>query len=134
RPGRHSRTGRTAGAAARRGGAVDAARARGAGRRAPADRERRGRRRGRRVIARRLSDEEFQRAGALVGARCGLRFDDVNRAILEKGLWCAAESEGTTPGELLVRLKEAPTDALIQSVLRQVTIGETYLFRHPEHF
>ena len=34
-----------------------------------------------------------------LGTDSGLRFDDVNRAMLEKGLWCAAESEGTTPGD-----------------------------------
>jgi chemotaxis protein methyltransferase CheR len=84
--------------------------------------------------ANRLSDEELGRAGALVGARCGLRFDEANRGILEQGLWRAAESEGTSTAELLARLQDAPSDALVQSVLRQVTIGETYLFRHPEHF
>src|SRR5256714_15010651 len=86
------------------------------------------------MMASRISDEEFRRAGALVGARCGLRFDEANRPILEQGLERAAQGEQTPPSELLDRLQSAPSDALVQSVLRQVTIGETYLFRHPEHF
>jgi chemotaxis protein methyltransferase CheR len=86
------------------------------------------------VIADRLTDDEFRRAGAQLGARCGLRFDEANRAILEKGLLRAAAAEGSVPSVLLDKLERTPSEALVQSVLRQVTIGETYFFRHPEHF
>ena len=86
------------------------------------------------MIAPRLSDDQLRRAGAVVGARCGLRFDAGNRPLLEEGLVRAAAAENATPEALVDRLERAPSDALLQSVLRQVTIGETYFFRHPEHF
>jgi chemotaxis protein methyltransferase CheR len=82
----------------------------------------------------RLTDEQFRRAGALLGARSGLRFDAANRALLEEGLIRAAAAVDTTVEALLTDLAGAPSEALLQSVLRQVTIGETYFFRHPEHF
>jgi chemotaxis protein methyltransferase CheR len=83
---------------------------------------------------RRLSDEQLRRASALLQQRCGLRFDAANRALLEEGLYRAADAENSSAAELLDLLDREPTDALVQSVLRQVTIGETYFFRHPEHF
>jgi chemotaxis protein methyltransferase CheR len=82
----------------------------------------------------RLSDRDFRRAGELFGARCGLRFHDGNREVLEEGLLRAATMEKNSPTELLTRLEQAPNDALMQAVVRHVTIGETYFFRHPEHF
>ncbi len=83
---------------------------------------------------RRLDDQQFARAGAIIGVRCGLRFHEGNREILEEGLMRAAGAEGNTIDRLIERLENASTDALLQAVVRQVTIGETYFFRHPEHF
>jgi chemotaxis protein methyltransferase CheR len=84
----------------------------------------------------RLPDRVLRHAGELLGARCGLRFHSGNRELLEEGLSRAARAEGCQPGELLDRLEAAPPedDSLLQAVIRHVTVGETYFFRHPEHF
>jgi chemotaxis protein methyltransferase CheR len=81
-----------------------------------------------------ISDGELDRAAAVLGARCGLRFDARTRELLVDGLERAARAAAVSPAELVARLDAATPDALMQTVLRQVTIGETYFFRHPEHF
>jgi len=81
-----------------------------------------------------LTGAELDRASAWVGAHSGLRFGEHNRAMLEDGLLRAAAAEGQTAAQLLERLERMPTEELFQRVLRHVTVGETYLFRHPEHF
>jgi chemotaxis protein methyltransferase CheR len=86
------------------------------------------------VSARPLPDTLFERAGALFGARCGLRFWEGNRDLLENGLAGAAADEGCSPAALLDRLDAPGSEELMQKVLRRVTVGETYFFRHPEHF
>jgi chemotaxis protein methyltransferase CheR len=63
-----------------------------------------------------------------------LRFDASNRTLLEAGLMRAAEASACDVRELLARLESKDSDALLQLVVRHVTIGETYFFRHPEHF
>jgi chemotaxis protein methyltransferase CheR len=74
------------------------------------------------------------RAARLLGERCGLRFDAGNQDLLRLGLERAAAAEGAPVAELLVRLEDEVGGQLAQAVLRHITIGETYLFRHPEHF
>jgi chemotaxis protein methyltransferase CheR len=81
-----------------------------------------------------IAHAELDRAARLLGSRCGLRFHEGNRELLEEGLKRAAHAEGDTPGRLLDRLEGQGSEALLQAVLRHVTIGETYFFRHPEHF
>jgi chemotaxis protein methyltransferase CheR len=85
-------------------------------------------------LSHRMGDREFARAGAIIGVKCGLRFHEGNREILEDGLKRAATAENNSVERLIERLEAASTDALLQSVVRHVTIGETYFFRHPEHF
>jgi chemotaxis protein methyltransferase CheR len=81
-----------------------------------------------------LSDAELARAAAVLGARCGLRFDARTRELLVDGLGRAARAEGVPATELVAQLSLHAPDELMQAVLRHVTIGETYFFRHPEHF
>jgi chemotaxis protein methyltransferase CheR len=81
-----------------------------------------------------ISDGELDRAAAILGARCGLRFDARSRELLVDGLERAARAASVAPAELVARLHDKSPDELMQTVLRQVTIGETYFFRHPEHF
>jgi chemotaxis protein methyltransferase CheR len=80
------------------------------------------------------TERDLERATQILGSRCGLRFHLGNRDLLEHGLRRAARAEAETPARLLDRLEGERSEALLQEVLRQVTIGETYLFRHPEHF
>ena len=70
----------------------------------------------------------------MLGSRCGLRFDARTRELLVDGLERAARAESLPAAELVARLQTTSPDELMQAVLRQVTIGETYFFRHPEHF
>jgi chemotaxis protein methyltransferase CheR len=80
------------------------------------------------------TERDLERASQILGTRCGLRFHPGNRDLLEEGLRRAASAEAETPTRLLDRLERERSEPLLQEVLRQVTIGETYLFRHPEHF
>jgi chemotaxis protein methyltransferase CheR len=77
---------------------------------------------------------ELQHASAILGERCGLRFDGTNRDILEMGLARAAHAAGCTSPELIRRLDSGYDPALLQLVIQHVTIGETYFFRHAEDF
>jgi chemotaxis protein methyltransferase CheR len=86
------------------------------------------------AIAAPISDGELARAAAILGSRCGLRFDARTRELLVDGLERAARAASVSPTELVARLHDTTPDELMQAVLRQVTIGETYFFRHPEHF
>jgi chemotaxis protein methyltransferase CheR len=81
-----------------------------------------------------IADAELRRVAAVLGARCGLRFDASSRELLVDGLERAARAVSVAPAELTARLHDKTPDELMQTVLRQVTIGETYFFRHPEHF
>jgi chemotaxis protein methyltransferase CheR len=82
----------------------------------------------------RLSDRDFARASEILGRRCGLRFHGRNRQQLEEGLIRVALAEGGGTADLIDRLERLATDSLLQAVVRQITVGETYFFRHPEHF
>ena len=81
-----------------------------------------------------LPEVDLERAGRILGARCGLRFAAATRDVLDEGLQRAAGAQGIAVAALLQRLEAADDEALLQSVIRHVTIGETYFFRHPEHF
>lgn len=72
---------------------------------------------------------------ALLEDRFGLRFNDSNYDLMVAGLRRAAASRHVRTAELLRQLLLLqPGDELLQSVVQGVTIGETYFFRHPEHF
>jgi chemotaxis protein methyltransferase CheR len=101
---------------------------------AEADRERRTRVSAVAVAQSRLRDADFERAQRLLGAHFGLRFTDHNRELLERGLSRTARAEGLTSEELLSHIEEDSASARLQALVQEVTICETYFFRHPEHF
>ena len=73
--------------------------------------------------------------GGLLEERFGLRFHDGNIDLLEGGLQRLAAAHKRPVSDLLQRLLLSDaSDDLLQSVVQAVTIGETYFFRHPEHF
>jgi chemotaxis protein methyltransferase CheR len=80
------------------------------------------------------ADRDLDRATRILADRCGLRFHQGNRELLDEGLRRAAHAEGDTTARLLERLERDPSGVLLQAVVRHFTIGETYFFRHPEHF
>lgn len=80
-----------------------------------------------------LDESDFRRVVTLLEERCGLHFHEGNRDILDAGLARVAEAEQLSLPMLAEKLAD-PTEALFQRVIQAVTIGETYFFRHPEHF
>src|SRR5262249_24831637 len=81
-----------------------------------------------------IADDLYRRAERLLAAHAGLRFHDGNRDTLSAGLARAAAAERLDAAELLRRIHAAPTEELLQALVRGVTIAETSFFRHPEHF
>jgi chemotaxis protein methyltransferase CheR len=77
-----------------------------------------------------LADRE--RAATLVRRHFGLSFLR-DPELLERGVERAARAEKLTPAELLTRLEAAGEEGQ-EPLLRHLINGETYLFRHPEHF
>jgi chemotaxis protein methyltransferase CheR len=73
------------------------------------------------------------RAAALLRAVAGLRFDDDNRDVVAAGVARAARG---WPGgaDALVDAAAAGEASACDALFAAVTIGETYFFRHPEHF
>lgn len=70
----------------------------------------------------------------ILAKRCGLRYHADNEDVLAAGLRHAAIAEQLTVQALVERIASANDAALLQRLIQHVTIGETYFFRHPEHF
>jgi chemotaxis protein methyltransferase CheR len=81
-----------------------------------------------------IGDDLCRRAERVLAAHTGLRFHDGNRDTLIAGLARAASAERVEAAELIARIERSPTEDALQALVRGVTIGETYFFRHPEHF
>jgi chemotaxis protein methyltransferase CheR len=76
--------------------------------------------------------ESFQRA---VTARLGLRFDDSKLNLLAEVLGRRVEARGVSTTSYLSALAgglEAPDE--LGALARELTVGETYFFRHTEQF
>lgn len=72
---------------------------------------------------------------ALLEDRFGLRFHEGNYDLMVAGLRRVAAARQVRTLELVRQLLlPQPSDELLQHVVQGVTIGETYFFRHPEHF
>ena len=63
----------------------------------------------------------------------GLVFPPSRAQAFEAGIGRAAAALGEVPASLLLRLA-AGDGAVIDELARELTIGETYFFRHPHHF
>lgn len=63
----------------------------------------------------------------------GLVFPPTRAEAFEGGIVRAAASLGEVPASLLLRLANGDRGA-IEALASQLTIGETYFFRHPHHF
>lgn len=74
----------------------------------------------------------FARARQLVCERTGFREDAIAPESLDR-LVRAELARGRALSELMVDL-ERPESEFAQSVIRASLVGETYFFRHPEHF
>ncbi|MDY7232050.1 CheR family methyltransferase [Hyalangium rubrum] len=74
----------------------------------------------------------FARARQLVAESTGFREDAISGESIERALR-AELSRGRTPGDLIAELQR-PDSEFSQSVVRATLVGETYFFRHPEHF
>src|SRR5438270_133522 len=76
---------------------------------------------------------EVVRTVGLVAALAGLRFDDANRDVLAAGLTRAGREFPGGAAALVAAAADGDerARALVYSA---ATVGETYFFRHPEHF
>jgi chemotaxis protein methyltransferase CheR len=75
----------------------------------------------------------LERAARLVGELAGLRFDDGNRDVLAAGL--ARAARGVAGGAAaLLEAAAGGDESAREALCGAVTVGETYFFRHPEHF
>ncbi len=63
-------------------------------------------------LSHRMGDREFARAGAIIGVKCGLRFHEGNREILEDGLKRAATAEDRRAALLSAIETASTTDAV----------------------
>lgn len=69
----------------------------------------------------------------LLAERTGLWFGAHNIDLLERGLVQLGTALGQSPQALIERLRsDDPKSELWQKLVESVTVGETYLFRHPE--
>lgn len=77
----------------------------------------------------------MKQVAAQLAYRYGLRFDESNLDLLERGLDRLAQSLSITVAGLCQKLcGRQSTESLWQQVIEHVTVHETYLFRHPEQF
>lgn len=80
-------------------------------------------------------DDLLRLLSALLEDRFGLRFHDGNYDLMVAGLRRAAAARHVRTLELVRQLLlPQPSEELLQCAVQGVTIGETYFFRHPEHF
>jgi chemotaxis methyl-accepting protein methylase len=75
------------------------------------------------------------RLAALVEERLGLRFHEGNADFLQRGLLRIGAGDPYVATRLYVDLADSPIgQPAWQRVISELTVGETYFFRHPEDF
>lgn len=75
----------------------------------------------------------LERAAALVRQRTGLVFGDPRRSAFEAGL-AAAMRRASVQDPVLYLARLAATPSLLDDLVGEITIGETYFFREPRQF
>ncbi|MCZ7646023.1 MAG: methyltransferase domain-containing protein [Planctomycetota bacterium] len=83
-----------------------------------------------------LSLEHVERLRALVAARLGLHFEDDKLESLRDALRARLEESGVSDAETYLARLALPGSARaeLQRLAARLTVGETYFFRHPDHF
>ncbi len=79
------------------------------------------------------SQPAFERLAALLGARTGLVFIPDRRVGAELGVRRAMARAGVADPELY-RTMVAGNEAMLDDLLVELTVGETYFYREPAHF
>jgi chemotaxis protein methyltransferase CheR len=77
---------------------------------------------------------EAQRFRGWIAQRLGLNFDDTKLEFLADVLERRADKKGLAPRPYLDRLESADTDAELQALAPDLTVPETYFFRHIDQF
>jgi chemotaxis protein methyltransferase CheR len=78
--------------------------------------------------------DHLGRFKALVADQLGLAFEDVRLGQLSEVFDARVAASGGDPDAYLERLDHAPTLDEVSSIARQVTVAETYFFRHGQQF
>jgi chemotaxis protein methyltransferase CheR len=79
-----------------------------------------------------LSEEEFNVLSGLLRDRFGLHYPPQKKAELEKA--CGRVSGGRGPAEFCCEVASLSGRELLQRLINQLTVGETYFFRIQAHF
>jgi chemotaxis protein methyltransferase CheR len=77
---------------------------------------------------------EPQQFRAWIARRLGLRFDDTKLEFLAELLDRRAEKKGLATHDYLHRLQSAHSDTELQALAIELTVPETYFFRHMDQF
>ncbi|HEX2009633.1 MAG TPA: CheR family methyltransferase [Roseateles sp.] len=75
-----------------------------------------------------------QRLQAVIAARLGLRFEPRQQSWLAEVLARRSQACGDAPQHYLARLEQGPASAELATLATELTVGETYFFRHGEQF
>jgi chemotaxis protein methyltransferase CheR len=79
-----------------------------------------------------LSEREFQTLSGLLRDRLGLDYPPQKKPELEKA--CAPVSDGLDAAEFCCKVASPSGEELLQRLVNQLTVGETYFFRIQAHF
>lgn len=75
--------------------------------------------------------ESFRR---LIAQVMGIQFEDAKLSFLGEVLRGRAAAEGCSPAAYLKKLVSHPPQALLGDLAQEITVGETYFFRHQDQF
>ena len=81
-----------------------------------------------------LSPEDLQLLAQVLRKVWGLNMHTGNQGPLEAALCAAAEESRMSPHLFLLEVAKKPAASMAQAFIERCTIGETYFFRHEEHF
>lgn len=81
----------------------------------------------------RLDDEKLSRVPALLERACGVTLAVANAKFLRVAVESAAADSALLPDVFLRKVEEGDHEC-IRRLVNHAVIGETYFFRHPEHF
>lgn len=80
------------------------------------------------------SRHDLDRFRAAIVAHVGLQFDDAKLGFLAEVLWRRVGKLGRSSQAYLHDLERRPADIEIGALARELTVGETYFFRHNDQF
>jgi chemotaxis protein methyltransferase CheR len=81
-----------------------------------------------------IAETDLQRFRAAIVRRIGLQFDDAKHAFLSAVLQRRLDRLSCSSGNYLRRLEAEPSHNELSALAQELTVGETYFFRHNDQF